>query len=105
MYTITLDRMMGFPSSTTKRLQQFLSITPNPDTKKNRVDMKDLPLALLDRISAASALVQSIAPAQELQELVSRVMDDEVSALQDSQDDSCRPLIPFESKDMAALYQ
>lgn len=91
LLTITLDRMIGFPSSTTKKLQKFLGIMPNPETKKNRVDMKELPLVVMDRVTAASELVESVAPAAELLPVVTQLVAEEVQASQ-NENGFCRPI-------------
>jgi hypothetical protein len=89
LFTVTLDRMMGFSSSTTKKLQKLFGITPHPDSKKNRVDLKDLPLVIMDRVSSASALVQSVAPAPKMISILSQIMEEEV---RNNKDGSCLPL-------------
>ena len=92
LLTITLDRMIAFPSSTTKRLQKFLGITPHPEAKKNRVDLKDLPLIVMDRVDAGSTLVNAVAPpvpTSTVTELFNRIVEEEVLA---SQEGSCRPI-------------
>lgn len=75
LLTITLDRMMGFSSMTTKKVQSFLGLPismvsssesheqPSAATKKKRpkkVDMDDLSLIVMEVVDSASSLVQEM---------------------------------------------
>ncbi|CAB9518716.1 expressed unknown protein [Seminavis robusta] len=75
LLTITLDRLMGFPTKTIRQVLQFLNLddddeeeTPpakdsskhNSNNKHLRIDMDDLALIVMDRVNGGSALVQQL---------------------------------------------
>lgn len=108
LLTITLDRMMGFSSMTTKRVQSFLGLTPPADNpKQNRIAMDDISLVVTDIIDQASSMIQRLLlvdetvsnmSAAKLNDMVNDVVDEELNAgIADASSDGiitpfCRPL-------------
>lgn len=61
LLTITLDRMMAFPSITTRKLQKFLDLEPFEKPKDNRIGGTDhFSLVVMETVNAASSLVQDL---------------------------------------------
>ena len=61
LLTITLHRMMGFSSMTTRKIQSFLDLTPPSDNPKhNRIAMDDISLVVTDIIDNASSTIQRL---------------------------------------------
>jgi hypothetical protein len=113
MLTITLDRFMGSPISTTQQLQMFLdlptTVLPNNKQQQSRkkINMDDLSLIVTDRVDKGSALVEELANnknklekntrTQQVQDL-RNLVDQEVAASQGG--NNCLPLPSFGNRDM-----
>ena len=98
LLTITLDRMLGFSSMTTRRVQSFLGLKPYEDNKQNRIAMDDLSLIVMDVIDQGSDLAQRLlvesttrSKGRNLSDMVNAVLDEELTAIEDL-GGACRPI-------------
>ena len=86
LLTITLDRMMGFSSMTTKRVQSFLGLTPaSENPKQNRIAMDDITLIVTDIIDQASSAVQRILMEDSLTHLTAAGLNGRINAVIDEE--------------------
>lgn len=82
LLTITLDRMMGFSSMTTKKVQSFLGLTPaSENPKQNRIAMDDITLIVTDIIDQASSAVQKMLMKDTLTHLTAASLNDRINAV------------------------
>ena len=87
LLTITLDRLMGYPQASIKRLQSFLGLIPYDDPKQNKIDfLDDMALIVMDTIDEASSLLMSLdsshgkALRENIQPQLDQVIQSEVKA-------------------------
>lgn len=102
--TITLDRMIGYPTSTAQKLQIFLGMKPD-ETKKSRLILNQLPFAVMQRINDGSALISTLlpsVPAEKLQKVIAQLVEAEVEA---SLNGSCLPFDNIGTSRMGSLLK
>lgn len=103
LLTITLDRMIGYPTSTAKKLQIFLGMKPE-DSKKSRLSLKQQPLVVMDRINTGSAFISTLfpsVPAEKLLKVVAQLLEEELEA----SENECQAFNAIGNSNMGSLLK